>query len=111
MITAQQLIDSGYRKYSGQTGKQFSNVTYQKRVDDELGKKYFINISEWDNHEHKLRYSGMLDFSYEADAQLTDALGQVFNVELLSPADIWLVEAFFEGLWVSKRCEYYEKFE
>jgi hypothetical protein len=110
MITTQQLIDAGYRKYTGQTEKQFSNVMYQKRVDDELGKKYFINVSEWDNHEYRLRYSDMLDFSYEAGAQLTDDLGTVFNVELLCPDNIKSVEAFFEGLWVSKRCEYYEKF-
>jgi len=112
MITADQLIAAGYRKSKSPGSKQFTDILYQKRIDDTNGKKYFINIWEWDNREHKRRNPElpMNDFSYQADAQMTDRHGSTFNMEMLSPESVERVEAFMESTWRLLECEYYEEF-
>ena len=104
MITAETLINSGYRKYPA-TWRPYASAVYQKRVDDEHGKKYFVNVYE---------YAGTMSspkYSYEGDAQFVDGYGNTFNVQLLHPESVEQVDEFFERIFVSLKCEHYEEWE
>ena len=114
MITSQQLIEAGYNRSISHGSKQFTNVLYQKRFDDEHGKRYFINVWEWDNRDFfkKRGYKSALDndFSYQAESQFTYGYGTVFNIELLANDSIKQIEAFFAETWDRLGCAYYETF-
>jgi hypothetical protein len=108
MITADQLLATGYRKSICDGSKQFTNVLYQKRIDDECGKRYFINVWEWDNRMH---VGVPNDFSYQAEGQFKDGCDNTFNIELLTNDSIEQVEAFFADTWERLGYAHYEMFE
>jgi len=110
MITATQLEAAGYRHSVCRGSKQFTDVLYQKRFDDCYGKRYFVNVWEWDNRSHQQKCPTMPDFSYQADGQFVDAQHRTFNVELLTNESIERIEDFFKTVWSTLGCQYYERF-
>ena len=42
------LISHGFKEYHGYFANQGIIASFQKRYDDELGKKYFIEANIWD---------------------------------------------------------------
>ena len=78
---------------------------YQRRFDDDIGKKYYITIKDWDF----TRYGNPL-IQYEATAQLyigedRDPIDLSFSGNL----DLDDVEKMVEKFWRDNNCEYYEK--
>lgn len=88
---------------------------WQRRFEDDVGKKYFIDINEWDNAEMKAHMShpeNCPDFSYEYELQMyAKDTHDAINLTFLSSWDIERVEAFVEKLWATGEFDYYEKWE
>lgn len=122
MLNDQVLKDGGYQLFKDQfrRSKELTDSqdaykgTWQKCIRDNEGKKYFINIEKWDfaNSCFADRNLGRVP-SFGANAQLTMANGDNFNVEYLSVGDKTLVEieAWFEKQWKLNECNHYEKYE
>ena len=53
MITQEQLRQAGYKPFTQRNLKEYTNSFWQKRFDDEKGKKYFITVAEYDNSKYK----------------------------------------------------------
>ena len=73
IITDQVLIDAGYTKYEKSIfDSSGSECKFQKRVDDEKGKKYFIDVTKWGPWQHA--HTGeIVPQNYEFNLCLRDA--------------------------------------
>lgn len=109
MLTKEQLIAAGYKPFIQRNLKEFTNSFYQKRFDDENGKKYFITVAEYDNSKYQHLHN-LPEFSYQPDSQLVSN-GITFNVDMLNPESIQQMEELFEKMWYNLGCEYYELFD
>ena len=85
---------------------------WQKRIVDDIGKKYFIDVYRYDFPEHP--YTGdKIPTSYEFSMQFCKD-GDALNVELLSSwndKSIEEIEAFIEEMWTKLNLDYYEKWD
>ncbi len=108
-ITRESLLAAGYKAFTQKNLKSYTESFYQKRFDDERGKRYFITIAEYDNRQYQDHISSLPDFSYSPEAQFTEANGTTFNVEMLWPKSVKEMEDFFESLWLAMSCEHYER--
>lgn len=81
---------------------------FQKRFDDEIGKKYFITVNKWDwTYTNSISY----DFTYEYTLQLYNKdKHNPINMTLFSGWEIDEVEEFIKELWTTDRFDYYEVF-
>ena len=106
------LINKGFYQYSP---TPFDNgnieICFQKRYEDNIGKKYFINIKKWGSWRHP--HTGeFVPAAYEYNIQLYkkeghDAIDLLFH-------DSWNleeVEKYLDKLWNTDLFDYYEKFE
>lgn len=110
MLTKQDLLAAGYRPFKQQHIREFTDQFYQKRFDDSVGKKYFITIAEYDNREYQDRIPKLKDFSYAPESQF-ETRGVTFDVEMFSPESVEQMEMFFEDMWKSMMCDYYERWD
>ena len=110
MITKEALLAAGYRPFKQKNIKEFTNSFYQKRFDDEKGKRYFITIGEYDYRKYLDRIPALPDFSYSPDGQFKSN-GVAFEIEMLTPESVEQMEAFFERMWADMKCDYYEEWE
>ncbi len=111
MITREQLLEAGYKQFRVHH-KEFCKVGYQKRFDDERGKKYFITIYEYDHRDLIAMGHTCPEFSYGPDCQF-ETYGTTFDVKMLcdDSKTVQDVEAFYERLWASMGCDYYEEWD
>jgi len=119
----QELVDSGYKIF--QSGFSHAIRGFQKRFDDEVGKKYFITIwhwnhgkqhPEWNNAPNKDSYEFDLQFRIDKEGKdltvnltitgknLPDEYGQ----EIVSLKE---TEEFIEKTWRDMNAAYYETWE
>ena len=108
----QELLDRGFMQYKpSEIDHESVEACFQKRYDDEKGKKYFINVKKWASYVHP--YSGeIFPESYEYDTQLYkkddhDAINLLFH----STWSLDDVEDYIEKFWNTGLFDYYEKFE
>lgn len=114
VLTDEYFINRGYNKYD-KTPLDTESVMYnfQKRFNDENGKKYFIDIHKFDNSWTKEKYANQSwykSYSYEYSCQLYkkdthDAL----DIDFHSSWTIEQVEEFVEKLFQSGELDYYER--
>lgn len=110
------FTDRGYKQYRPtQFHSRWVSRCWQKRFDDERGKKYFIDINEWDNHDMKARMSrpeDCPDYSYEYEMQMyAKDTHDAVNLTFLSSWTLDRVEEFVEKLWATGEFDYYEEWE
>ena len=109
MITQEDLISAGYKPFKQKNICEFTESFWQKRFDDDKGKKYFITLAEYDNSKYKDTYQFEGRYSFQSDTQFVSS-GVTFNIEMLSPKSVEEMEEFFENMWVKLSCDYYEEF-
>ena len=105
------LEDRGYKRYSPSVidGEGVTDC-FQKRFDDEKGKKYFINVKRWDFSRFSIFQSVPDPISYPADVQLyKKGTHAAMNIEFFSDWKIEDVEEHVEWLFNSGRFDYYEE--
>lgn len=109
MITKEQLTAAGYKPFNQIGIREYTKSFWQKRFDDDKGKKYFITIAEYDNLEDKNRQFSQ-EFSYSPFTQF-ETHGATFDVEMLNPQSVEQMEEFFENIWFKMDCNYYEEWD
>lgn len=110
MLTKEALLAAGYRPFKQKNIREFTDQFYQKRFDNDQGKKYFITVAEYDNRKYHDRMPTLPDFSYSPDTQF-NSNGVTFEIEMLTPESVEQMEAFFERMWVDMKCDYYEEWD
>lgn len=106
-IQPEELLAAGYRRFEDGTRRTVLGPsylgTYQKRFDDSVGKKYFINI----DHVQVARGESSWE-SMSASAQFSRK-GSVVNIELMGGDEALAeIEALFEEFWGKMRFEHHE---
>lgn len=113
MITDEVLLNAGYKQFK--TGLEFhptAETGFQKRFDDEIGKKYFITCIKYPAWEHPYMKETFPP-SYEFEIQFSDKETNCpVNVLLFAGwEDIESVEKRAEDFWNMGCWKYYERFE
>ena len=110
----QKLYDLGYHDYSP-TPYDSENIVlrFQKRFDDEIGKRYFIDVIKWDNkfipvHSRPQTFK-QYDYEYEAQMYKKDTHDAV-DFHFHTSWTIEMVEEFMKTQFETGLYDYYEKF-
>lgn len=101
------LISRGYKKHVSEIHKTFkmTDTLFQKRISDDKGKKYFIDIWYYVGSP-----SHNFPESIQAEVQFHDGDGiteESMNVQLFI-RDITKIEEVFENMWGKLGLNYYE---
>jgi hypothetical protein len=104
------MAENGYKKYNSNRSGSFA--LYQKRIEDDYGIKYYINIdvSDFPATTHIAAHHGYVPHVQFTSADLPEV---TYNVEMIPNQDTTFddVEAFFERMWCDMCTKYYEEFE
>lgn len=110
-LTEQKFIDAGYKRWNQSL---FNNADYllQKKVTDDEGIKYFINIYVYSWIDKEYYREGFPSVSFQPEVQLDSSKYDTMNVTLLvdEATDVEEIENTFENLWESVGKPYYEKY-
>jgi hypothetical protein len=107
-ITEKMILEHGYQEYrKSPYESECITKCWQKRFDDDIGKKYFINIHRWDLPPHPYTHEPT-PTSYEFAVQLNHN-GKPIDFTLFSGWTIEEAEAWVEDVWKKTGCDYYEK--
>jgi len=109
-ITEEQLIAAGYNKSmrpSYRASHPNACALFQKCFSDDQGKKYFIDIWQYDFS----KYDAPFVWAYQPEVSLTLPNGIAASLSLIQCVGDSLekVEATIEDAFVKLGCEYYEK--
>lgn len=104
------ILDVGYTEYKPSPFHSDSiTKCFQKRFDDEKGKKYFIDINKWELPPHP--HTGeKFPTSYEFETQFNKD-DKPMNITLFNRWEIEEAEQFFEEMWIKMNLDYYERWE
>lgn len=109
------LLQHGYVRYNPTPFDNESVVArFQKRFDDERGKKYFINVLKWSNNcvPVNRRDKWWKPFTYCYETQITMFENQkALQLEFFSDWTLEEVEKFMEDLFVKMKPNYYESWD
>ena len=104
--------EHGFKEYNP---TRFDNdsviLRFQKRYDDDFGKKYFIDILKWDNSyvPANRRDKWWKPYSYTYETQITMFKDcKALNFEFFSDWTLEQVEKFMEDLFEKMKVNYYE---
>lgn len=105
----QSLLDAGYREHFSADHHTFHSTQwlYQKKVTDNVGVKYFINVYWYDCPE--LEFVGWRE-GLQFEAQLHYREGSVVDVKF-SDTDIIKIESRIDDIWSSGVLDYYDYWE
>jgi hypothetical protein len=109
------LIDRGYKQYPPTALDSHIVVAFfQKRFDDDQGKKYFINVNKNDMSfipaGHRGEHWEPFSYSYEVQVTFGDDERAV-NLEMFNGWNIEQVEKFMEDFFEKMDPNYYEFFD
>ncbi len=111
------FLNRGYKKYD-RTPFQNPDMylyNFQKRFDDDIGKKYFINIhkitNEWMSESQKQQeWYKPYHYTYSCQLYKKDTHAPVY-MEFFSDWTIEQVEEFVERLFQNGELDYYERWD
>jgi hypothetical protein len=108
------LLDRGYKEYPiTPFDDEYIVARFQKRFDDEVGKKYFINVVKW-SHDFVpecRRDSLWTPYSYEYEVQVAMNEDDPINLNFFSCWTLENVEKFMEEFFVKMLPKYYETWD
>lgn len=112
VITDEYLLERGYKEYKPTRFDNESVVArFQKRFDDDFGKKYFIDVIKWSNDYVPVarRDKWWKPFSYHYETQVTMFEDQkALNMEFFSAWSLEEVEVFMKKMFHTMNLNYYE---
>jgi len=122
-LSEKKFIEAGYKRYNQDCLKN-CDYLLQKKVTDEEGVKYFINIyvyiwkdEPWYREGIESGFTGSgetfdKEITFQPEVQFGSAMYDAMNVTLLVDdiTDVQEIEYTFENLWVSLGKPYYEKY-
>jgi len=112
MLTVDDFIKAGYKRFKSGDWNS-SDFGLQKLYSDEKGKKYFITLWVYDfskyknfTDENKIRFSPDVQFSMNnGERRIT------INLCINDDDTVEYIEKFYEDLWNSFNCDYYQKWD
>ena len=112
LINDEYLIKRGYKEYKPTRFDNESVVArFQKRFDDDFGKKYFIDVLKW-SHDYvpnHMRDKWWKPFTYHYETQVTMFEGEkALNLEFFSDWTLEEVESFMSDMFKKMKLNYYE---
>ncbi len=112
MLNDDFLIDCGYKRFErSNIDPEGIECKYQKRFDDDIGKKYFITANKWRSFKHPFR-DEVLPESFEFEVCFSDKeTGKPIKLAFYSGWLLSEAEAMVEQLWKTGLFEYYERFD
>lgn len=106
----EQLIERGYTKYKPSCFDKDVECVFQKRFDDEKGKRYFLDVKMYPAFSHPYTKQ-VYGPCFEISSQMYQAgTHSAVNLECLSEWGIDQAESFFEKLFQTGMFDYYEVF-
>ena len=101
------LIEAGYKKYTPPSvWGDFVEVLFQKRFDDEIGKKYFIDVKKCTS-----RYYDEPHYETEVQLYQKDTHNAMNITWLHGWESIKEIENFMEKFWNNEEYDYYERWD
>lgn len=103
------LTEHGYKKWIPNSRIDTFDYSYQKRFDDDLGKKYFIDFQFYDYmryyHDHGISVKASVTFNNdnEEPGKLDKPVWLDFDFSSIEQA-----ETFVEVMWKASNSQYYE---
>ena len=109
MLSPEILLSAGYKNFHDRMSAdklgEWYRASYQKRVSDETGTRYFITI----RHGVMPAMSGQPSREFFTPENQFAKGGTTFNIEMLHHDEsLEQVEAFFAEMWATLRLDYYE---
>ena len=109
------LLEYGYKKYNPTS---FDNehivARFQKRFDDDFGKKYFINVLKWSNEyipeTHRSQSWTPFSYEYETQVEMSDEENPL-NLHFFANWSLSKVERFMEDFFEKMKPNYYESWD
>lgn len=104
------LTEHGYKKWITNSCIDTFDYSYQKRFDDDFGKKYFIDFQFYDYmkyyHDHGISVKASVTFNNdnEEPGKLDKSVWLDFDFNSIEQA-----EAFAEVMWKASNSQYYER--
>ena len=116
MLAPEDFIAAGYHKFTGYTGHYNADFGLQKLIADDIGKRYYITISVYDNSKFKdshPTYFKEQPWSFTPHVQFVICSRITTSIEFLITTDTTIaeIEEYFDRIWTRMNCEYYERFE
>lgn len=112
-MTNEFLIEKGYYRYDPTPFDVDAVVDrFQKRFDDDLGKKYFINVVRYSNDyiPEDRRGEWWTPFSYEYEVQV-EKEEKPINLHFFANWTLEDVEAFINDFFEKMHLDYYERWD
>jgi hypothetical protein len=107
-VTHDELVAAGYRTWTPSSADRY-DLLYQKRVKDDRGTRYFVNVRFWRFSKYSTPERPVED-GWDAEARFDGRGGSrsfavSTSVRHDTPAE---VEAFFARVWDAMKPGYYE---
>ncbi len=104
MRTQAEFMDAGYKPYVNRVKKsEWYLGSVQKRVQNERGTAYFIDVDFWD-------FDGRKSASAHVQFYTPDERRDYINIERQVTGAIADLEEFFSAVWLRMGFGYYEEF-
>jgi hypothetical protein len=114
-MTDKYFIEHGYKQYSPTKFDSDLIVTiFQKRFDDDFGKKYFIDVLKWSHYyiPESHRDGRWKPFSYSYEIYTTMFEGEKgLDLKFSSEWTLEEVEKFMEDFFDKMKSNYYESWD
>ena len=113
MLTIQDWLDAGYKRYDNHTYKN-ADFLLQKRFDDEAGKKYYIDVWVYEHSKHAYysRNPALPPVSFQPEVQFQRGEKMTMNMAFIMNQDSTIaeIEQEVEGFWLFLEKPYCEKY-
>lgn len=109
------LLEHGYKEYPP-VAIDCENIVarFQKRFDDDFGKKYFIDVIKWSNDyiptRYRTEYYEPYSYEYEVQISMLDERKPI-NFHFFTHWSLEEVENFMENFFEKMRPNYYESWD
>lgn len=105
IITEEQLIAVGYKKYPAGVFRQYCDFLYQRRITDEDGTRYFNAFWHYPGTSH---HGLDIPAAWLFEVTLNEPH---CTIEIHRPSELFFCERKAEGFWFMMGAVYYERNE
>lgn len=114
-MTDEYILKKGYKQYNHTSydieHDKYIVAAFQKRFDDEYGKRYFINILKWSNDfvpiEHRYEYWQPYSYEYKVQVSMHEEQNPI-NLHFFTDWTLDRVEEFMADFFEKMRVNHYE---